>query len=88
LAIPTRIATPESIRMRFSRGPAELNRPMWSIAATVGCLMAVGCASPTGPGWANFKSDKAVDIVASDDSFPAASEVGLAMTERPADKNR
>lgn len=76
--------------MRFLRGSAGLDRSTvfhgwtWSLAVAVACLTAVGCALPSRPGWANFKSDKATDIVASDDSFPAASEVGLAMTGQPA----
>jgi hypothetical protein len=40
------------------------------------CL-ASGCASPL-LGWANFKSDKALEVAAAEDPFPNAAEVGLA----------
>jgi hypothetical protein len=56
-------------------------RSATAILAMVACLAASGCAGPMGRGWANFKSDKDVASAAADDSFPSATEVGLASTE-------
>lgn len=74
--------------MRFSCGFVRLDRTCWALTASVACLLAVGCAAPGRLGWANFKSDKATDLMAADDSFPSASEAGLAMTDQPGKKNR
>ncbi len=58
----------------------------WIAAAAMAAGLVSGCAAPSGPSWANFEADKALETAAAaDDSFPSAAEAGLAATDkRPA----
>ena len=55
--------------------------PSLAALAALVCLTAVGCATHGGAGWADFRSRRAIEKVAADDSFPSAAEAGLSSSE-------
>jgi hypothetical protein len=73
--------------MQMSRRIAAVSRCARGAALiTLTCAVTAGCASPLGSGWADFRSRRAIERVASDDSFPSAAEAGLNMPEAASSK--
>lgn len=69
--------------MHASRHQADRMKPARLAAcAALACVTLAGCATPLGNSWADFKSRRAIEQVASDDSFPTAAEVGLGTAEK------
>jgi hypothetical protein len=90
LAIPWRLSSLPTIlldlRMQaFHRAACS---KQWIAAAAMASGLVSGCAAPSGPSWANFEADKALEAAAADDSFPSAAEAGLAATDKPAPNGR
>jgi hypothetical protein len=52
---------------------------------TMLCLAAFGCASPLRPGLAVFQENREIDKLVNDNSFPLATEVGLATAPESAE---
>ncbi len=67
--------------MGISRqGICRASRRHWAAVAGLTLAAAAGCATPGGSGWANFKTRREIETIASDDSFPSAAEAGLTGT--------
>ena len=67
------------------RAPLFSCRRLAALAVAAACPAGLGCAGPLSSGFADYETDRAVEAVAADDSFPSAAEVGLAADNTPGD---
>jgi hypothetical protein len=72
----------------YHRQSDRWGRTAWAGVLAAASIAVAGCAAGPGQSWADFRSRRAINELAADDSFPSAAEVGLnTADEKPDDRS-